>query len=1774
MNMKPRKVILAAAAALAAALSLGAVVMPMRVNTDSQSSDKEGHVLVDLWSKYSRARSRDLPADASRIAGQIVETASSRHLPWDFYTGWNAWQESRLSRNWKLRDEIEKERAASVEKFGEPVVIFCEKNGSKGQNAVWNWAKGEKDALQKARNPQFYRHMYTSGMMGECLPDYIGNDWEFVLWSLVRGRGNGTSGYEGDEVYAELEKALGGTYPSAAYLEYLAAGRFSDRETRKAKLQAVESKYSGKAIGFYAGADLLQMEFSALEEKSSGEEGYKALLSKCRRYELGRLALEGSEAKMVKDLDVVSDIISTLNSKSLSVVAEDGVARVLFRNVEAADLSITREGDDNAVFSKTVQNGENSFYVIDTVEVKLPSLDDGSYTFSVRKGKFISDETNFSKHTLSLAVRQADGKDGVYVTDYKSGEPLRKVDLTLLRKGRVVAAEKDFPLGDGFTPLPASFEELIGGSNTRCELYASFRDGDIVRRSQNLVVAADWHDRGRFGENAQGRYALLMTDRGAYNPGDTVRFKGVLYSGDLRNKTSVCPAGQKVTVTFTDSEGNRIGTMDLTTNEFGSVAGEFAVPEGVRGGWFDISLKGSGYEAGRGIRVDEFVLPTFDLSFDRNDRLWLPGDTVEVRGKLTSYSGHPLSGAKLRYRALDGETVLGEGAVDQAPDGTFSLSFPTSPEDDWQNCTVTVTVMDETGETQEFSCWVLVSNGINVRAELLGAADGECGTDEEALLAPSDTVRFSFSTKDMRGSTVPVDISYSLRDQSGNVLYSGVAESGSTKEFDLSGRGGLFRMVVSADAGKRGDVSVKDEDEVWFVIVPDDAAELGAPLDYYFRCFGTELEGGENIRMQFGTATGPLWAVAEIYGEKAEVLESRMVVLAGKMGEKGSLSDLEYEYKASWPDAVRFQLFWFRNGERHDISRQVRRVRHSLDLPLSFESFEDETLPGRKYSVRMQTEPGVEAVVSVFDKATERIAPNMWEVVSPWQESAPYVGIDAVCGRVGSENYYYLRRGLRMAKSGNVMLNAASADYAVEEEAMMAAPMGTPMDEIAQDAVPEEDVAVRENFAKSLLWEPFLRSGEDGSLSFDFETSGKLSTFLVQVYAHDKTMHNALVRREMVVTMPVKVSVMEPGYLYSGDKASLAVSVSSIASAPVSGILSLEQDGKTESIPVTVPAGGSVSHSFAVDVPELSDGEAPRPVSFKAMFRASAEDGVSLSDAMKVSVPVYPAAQTLTESHSAVVLAGYDERAILERLRGEFTGTTAFGAEQKTISIIDMVRDALPGKIEPTEEDVLTLSETYYVRLLSESLGGGSDSYELPTAKLLEKILACRNADGGFGWYEGMHSSPVITAVLLERFSKLTGAGLMTPLDLSSSVKYLDDSYFSLDRPFWCGGISEPQYLHVRSLYPQVQFDPQRQGGTKAAFQKKMKDFRKSVREYLVPGEKRGLNGQIFAKARRLGTLWNLSWSPEGIALANSWGVSWSAPSKLRSSLEADVASLLQYAEDHKDGGIYYPNLVMPFRGLLESEAYAHSMLCDLFTAYAAGGTRPSAGETARVADGIRIWLMLQKETQHWDTDPAFVDAIASVMAGGSDVKATKVIALTKTYRKPFSEIKAAGNGFTISRKFMREVSVPDVENPGSMKTERQEIRPGDKIFRGDKIVAIYEIWNGENRSFVRLRAPREACLRPVEQLSGWYSSWRPRPLRIGGWYSFSPSGYRNVRTGETVWSFDSYPEEKTSVSEEFFVTQDGEFRAPAVTIESLYAPHYRANGESGQVLRIEPEDR
>lgn len=1819
----------------------------------SAEADSEGHVLVALWADYQQAVSLDRPVKQLEILSKIKSEASEKRLAWDYYDAAKKYVSDAASRNWKLQDSLKLKLGEEIAKFDEPVMSFVWKlsKGDETAEAVFEYVRANAKRLEASCNQPFWTsydgRSSVPGITGSgFVKEFYANDYQYALWTLL------AKNFYTGKLFADIADALaeyqGDSYPLGAFLEYVKlekSWRNADEKTsvKKSSLEAFAGKYAGKAVSMFAKASLLEMEFSSLGEKKAGSDEYKALYDKCAAFEKERTAFTGIESKVVGDLTTVENLCSHLTAKSVEVRIKDGKILVLLQNLKSAKLSMSPdEAGSKTVLSESLANPQCSFYVMDTVSVDLPMVDDGDYVIVAKNGKCVSSR-RYGSHRISVASRTDSRGKCIYAAGWKSGKPLESADLQLYKNGKVIASCAGFKF-DGFTPLPQEFVSVMK-DNVYYTLTCSYKGEDgFLRKSEQLSLNS-WYSTVDSGDGAKVRLCgEVFTDKSAYNPGETLEFKVLLYNIEGRNKAHVAPQGTECKVVLKDAQDNEVSSQLLTTNEFGSLAGKFALPKELRNGYWYVNVLTGGKKllTVKPVRVDEFVLPTFDLEFDKTETLFFPGDEVTVSGRVRSLSGHPVSSANAVYEVTSYGDKIDSGKLKMSSDGSFVISFKALSSQWSRYYNVEVRISDDTGETHEYSRAIWVADDLSLELELANSAEGQAfATDEKSEITPRRwqrkesvsilrgnvaSVKMDVLSDD--GEAVPVKVKYTLLNEQGTALQSGEAASGVAENIDLkSCPSGLYTIKADAQARSQSGKEYTDSSSLRILLVNDSMTVLDAPVKDFIMPLGQQVTEGENASIWFGMADdAPVWAIAEIFGEKANVLDIKFVQLSGVRGKDGSLVNLEFPYKKEYPDAVLAKVFYFRNGDSVSYSYEFHKVRKSDILPLEFSAFEDRTLPDTEYTFSVKTAPETECLAAVFDKSSELIEPNHWPVYSPVEYNVCTISCNTAPGSVDADGRDDVIAYGSARKSKSQVFYSMNARASAEMECLEdAAPVMESKSLVCESGA---EPAVRDNFASTLTFQPFLRPDKNGKLSFSFRTGGTLSTFIVSLYAHDRSMRNSALRREMTVSLPVKVNVVAPEYLYRSDNYRLAVGLSSVAENDVEGTLTLniykggdykalESSGakpvSVQSLRVKVPAGESLRSLFDVNVNELI----PEcgTLGFKVVFKAE-NGGNAFSDAMFVPVSVYPDTQRLTEAHSAVLLAGADQDALISRLRKMFVNADGDNAEVKVLSILDMVRDAVPSKVEPAGNDVLTLSEALYVRRLADALRAvgrmpARDSAVLSDEELMKKMLACHNADGGFGWFEGMSSSPVITAVLLERCAKMLKAGLLDSSEtvagdaasaknveevLASAVKYIDKRQFAYLQPvpFWCGGLSDSQYMYVRSMYASVEFTEWNSvsGILGRLFGKRAKQFRSDAKAYLLPSKERGLNGLILDKARRLSTLIRLSSSSDGIALAKSWGVRVNAGARLEKSLEADVASLLEYAVMHKDGGMYYPNAVMPFRGLLESEAYAHSMLCDLLLGYAfrmqsAGKGSVNASEAKRVADGIRLWLMLQKETQHWEATPDFVDAINSVMEGDAAVKSTKVVVLSAVTDLPFAEVNASGNGFTVERKFYRigagpsasgedpagmseasSVSVPAEASMGSSgvgsgmtadKAGRQEIRPGDRVNVGDKIVAEYVIHNDENRSFVKLSAPREAAFRPENQFSGRYGWWLS-PLRIADWYSFTPQGYRNVKSALTEYYFDSYPEENTVISEEFFVTQTGTFSAPVVTIESLYAPHYRAN--------------
>ncbi len=1913
---------------LSAIAVIAAFSLPSNMKTSRSTPDSQGHVLTSLWKEADAFRKADMPLKQLAVLERIRDEAAAKRLHKDFYDAATEAFGVAVSRNWKDSERLEKDLERRIDEYDEPIVTFIHRSGE-GYPA--DSILASESRLRTGRNTAFYTFFsLPDGAMEDVVISLVKDDFEYCLWKVCSE--NEAFDPEG-KAFRALRTLCSGRYPLEEYLDYrkslyrIPYGKSMEECLRFA------GEHRGQAVRLLALGEYVTCLKDSLDRADAASPGYEDLLSLCREYEEERKTYRsGTDRLIATQVKTFENMIGTLKAKALAVEFERDTVRILARNLRSVTLTLkTDERKPVSFFRTTVSASGDKLYAPDTVEVVLPGIDDGDYLVELRSGN-VKRESRYSRRSLSIAARKdAEMRNLIYIADSQTGEPLAKADLECFRSGELRSTAKDFAL-DGFTPLPDSFRDSSGGPAAN-SVVASFRGPDgFLRKSPEL-----WLTYGEFASSSTGETSAecsIFTDKAAYKPGETLRFKAVLYQART-DGSSVVGQGCPVSVSLKDAEGKEAASADLVTNEYGSVAGDFLLPAGRRNGRYrlEVSFTAPGDSRptmrSRTVVVDEFVLPDYVISFEPSDSLFLSGDTVAVRGSVVSFTGHKVAAASATYEVWEYSRTILSGTLALGDDGSFEIRFPSASEGSGRPYSVTVRVADATGETIENSRSVFVQGTLYPSVEILNESGAQARvssqdwSDVRTVSGPEALVRFSITNPE--GKPVALPVSYTLVDPEGRVSASGTGKTGETVTLELPSAG-AYSLKMDVKAVGRSGRTISASRQTRLLRFDDSASTLDAPFEHVFSlvgpCRNGSLRPGEDIHLKVGAGDGPVWMLVELFGDRKQLLEKRLVFLEGVSGNEGSVADVMFDCRDEYPEGLFLNVFYFRKGRSFSYSKTFVREREMPALPLSFSRFVDRTLPGARYGISLSTDPDAEVVAAVFDKSSETFGANVWNrSFKPVREVAS-VSVRSGCGFFTGENlplgYDSMTEDVAIVygkPSGRPLV--ATKSSVVMNDRVASAP--DVVDSVVEEssAVFDDDASgsatgpVRSDFSTSLAFEPFLRPDSDGNISFDFETSDRLSTFVVQVYAHNKSMRDTLVRKEFVVSLPVRLSVVQPDYLYRGDRLTLHAALNSLSGKPVDGTvtLSLFSSGdyrdsrpfRTYSKKVTVPAGASLPLSFDL---KPADGDS---LGILLSFAGNgAETGEAFSDCVFVTVPVKEDCQVITESHSAVLLSGADRDALLKQLRESFTGISSYGAEYSETDIRAMLLDALPAKVDPERKDVLSVTEAIYVRKVAASLGADV-SGECTDGELMNMLASCRNADGGFGWFPGMKSSPALTAAVLERYSRLCRLGLAAGrseltagrseltagrseltaggsdsapggfdpapggFDPAPSVRYLDNTQFLHGRamPFWSGLLSWEQYMHVRSLYPEIGFDVSSETASgMMAVKENLKEFKTFASRYLTPSARdgRGLQGLILQKARRIATLLNLASSRDGKALASAWGITFGTGAKLRKSLEADVLSLVEYAVSHPSGGWYYPDAVMPQRGLLENELYAHTILCDIFDDESVRKVAPSAGlpTPSALADGIRLWIMLQKETQDWDTDPAFVDAVGVVLRGGDSVLGTRVVSLTKTYRSEISGIKAAGNGFSIERRFYREIpatsatSGPEVASgaaspaslaggetasgpavtdgtstasslasggsvspaslaggetafgpavtdgtstasslasggsvsPASLASGgtascpavtdgtstasslsggdrsdspdgriREEISEGAELAVGDKIIAEYRISSDENRSFVRLSAPREASFRPVDQLSRNYGWWQG-VIRLDGSFTITPQGYRNVKSDRTEYYFDVYPEDKTVIREEFFVTQEGTFKAPVVTIESLYAPHYRAN--------------
>ncbi len=373
---------------------------------------------------------------------------------------------------------------------------------------------------------------------------------------------------------------------------------------------------------------------------------------------------------------------------------------------------------------QTTLKNENDYQNHNT-EILLPKLDNGRYLIAA----YTTDlDTNFSSHatiqiTNIAAVEHEDNAHKHFqFIDRNNGTPIANTTVRVNY------------LYDNKQEEETKTTDALG----RIKIAKTKR----TRRNLKLKIVSK-SDTGYFGDYyIYGHYrqdrdpkpynsAFAFTDRSIYRPGQTVHFKAIAIR--TKNGKSEVLTNEKITLKLMNTNYEEVKTLELVTNEHGSIAGEFILPNDGLTGNFNIHLSGRNLNANTSFSVEEYKRPKFETSFKPITETIRINDSVSVKGDALAYAGSKITDAKVTYRVKRSikfphwyywsrpnpyfgeaqEITRGETTTDA--DGNYEVTFKAIPDQSTNkdnmpvfNYEITADVTDINGETRSATTMVRV----------------------------------------------------------------------------------------------------------------------------------------------------------------------------------------------------------------------------------------------------------------------------------------------------------------------------------------------------------------------------------------------------------------------------------------------------------------------------------------------------------------------------------------------------------------------------------------------------------------------------------------------------------------------------------------------------------------------------------------------------------------------------------------------------------------------------------------------------------------------------------------------------------------------------------------------------------------------------------------------------------------------------------------------------------------------------------------------------------
>lgn len=288
-----------------------------------------------------------------------------------------------------------------------------------------------------------------------------------------------------------------------------------------------------------------------------------------------------------------------------------------------------------------------------STEVIVPKFDRGNYLIVASETQNLKEDTIYGATViqvtnLTLIEQTFEGKHTYQIVNRNTGKAIKNAEIHLKNKKRKRSAfinKKLITDANGF----ASFQSLKYYSNVEIK----------VKTKNDIASFSNYYLNKKYKENTHKEKTsikpFIFTDRSIYRPGQTVYFKAIVIKKQGDN--SEIFQNEYVKVTLLDVNRKAIKTHDLKLNEFGSIAGEFILPNNGLTGPFSIKISQSSKtnpnfyinNSNAYITVEEYKRPKFKTEFKSITESFKLNDSIRINGFAKAFSGANITDAKVVY---------------------------------------------------------------------------------------------------------------------------------------------------------------------------------------------------------------------------------------------------------------------------------------------------------------------------------------------------------------------------------------------------------------------------------------------------------------------------------------------------------------------------------------------------------------------------------------------------------------------------------------------------------------------------------------------------------------------------------------------------------------------------------------------------------------------------------------------------------------------------------------------------------------------------------------------------------------------------------------------------------------------------------------------------------------------------------------------------------------------------------------------------------------------